>query len=74
MPTIPIDVHRNEDRVDPDERQPEMNPAQTLTHEAAKHLREPEVECRKHSEDRGHAHDEMEVSSYEIAVVHREIE
>src|SRR5678815_4157126 len=49
------DVHRYEDRVDADKRDPEVNLADRFVHEATKHLREPEVERREHTEDRWHA-------------------
>ena len=36
-------MHREEDRVNTDETQPEMNLAERFVHEAAEHLREPEI-------------------------------
>src|SRR6185369_7456178 len=68
------DVHRHKDRVDADERQPEMNLANPLVHQTAKHLREPEVERSEHSEDRSHTHHQVEVSRDDIRVVHRQVE
>src|SRR6185503_21387367 len=68
------DVHRYEDRVDAHKRDPEVNLADRFVHEATKHLREPEVERREHTEDRCHAHHEVEVSGNDVSVVHRQIE
>src|ERR1043166_9143930 len=68
------DVHRHKDRVDADERDPEVDLSNRFVHEAAKHLREPEVERRKHSENRSHTHHEGEVSWNDVGVVHWQIE
>ena len=67
-------VHRDEDRIDADERRPEMYVAELLIHHAPEHLGKPEIDAREHAEDGGHAHHQMEVSEHEVGVVHREIE
>src|SRR5687767_8259556 len=66
-------MHGNEDAVDPHESYPEMKLAEPFTHETAKHLREPEVNCGKHTEDRSHAHHEVEVGRHKISIMHGQI-
>ena len=66
-------VHGHEDAVSADESQPEVNLAERLIHHAAGGFREPEIGSRKHPEDRRHAHDHVEVSDHEIAVVERQV-
>src|SRR5215467_13226051 len=68
------DVHGNKDRVDADESEPEVNAAQSLVHEASEHLRQPEVDCGKHSEYGCNTHYQVEVRSDDVGVVHRQIE
>src|SRR3989442_15030279 len=67
-------VHRNEDAINADEGNPEMELAETLVHETAKHLGEPEVDGRKHPKDRSYSHHQMKMSGHEVSIVHREIE
>ena len=40
----------------------------------AKHLREPEIGAGEHSEDRRHAHDQMEVRDDEVGVVQVQVQ
>ncbi len=67
-------VHRHEDRVGPDQRDEEMHPSPHLIHHPPKHFREPIIGRRKHSEDRRHSHDQMEMPHYKISVVQRDVE
>src|ERR1041384_4247695 len=66
-------VHWDEDRVDAEERDPEVNAADAFVHEAAEHLGEPEVERRKHAEDRRYTHYEVEVRRDDVSIVHRQV-
>ena len=67
-------VEWDEDRVNADERDPEVNFAQAFIHHAAEHLRKPEISSGKHSEDRGHTHHQVKVRRYEIGIVKEKVE
>src|SRR5439155_11710109 len=68
------EVHRCEDRVDPNERQVKVNLAERLVHHAAEHLGEPVKRPGEHAKDGRYAHDHVEVSDYERRVVEVQIE
>src|SRR5947207_7851458 len=67
-------MHRNEDAINADEGDPEMELAESFVEEAAKHLGKPEVNGRKHPEDRSDTHHQMKMSSHEVSIVHWEIQ
>src|SRR4030095_6777457 len=67
-------MHRHKNAVHPDESNPEVNLAQPLIHKPSKHLREPEVSCGEHAEDRRDSHYEMKVTRNDVRVVHREVQ
>ena len=73
----PDEMHRHEDAVGADEREPEMNFAQRLVHHAAKHFREPEISGGENSEDSGDAHHQVEVRDHVVGgvqhVIHRRL-
>ena len=62
-------VHRHEDAVHANERDPEVQLTESFIHHAAKHLREPEIGGCKHAEDRSNTHHEMKVSQHDIGVM-----
>ncbi len=68
------DVERNEDRIDADESEPEMRGSQLFVHHPPEHLREPEVSSAEDAEDRGHAHNQVEVAGHEVSVIEMQIE
>ena len=71
---VPPDIARqsqvvewHEDAVRSDEREPEMQPSQSLIHHAAGHLGEPEICSGKNPEDGRYAHHHVEVTDYEVS-------
>src|SRR5688572_23725946 len=67
-------VHGNKDAIDADECYPEVEFPHAFMHEASKHFRKPKIQCGKHTEDRSHAHDQVEVCRDEVCVMHGQIE
>ena len=70
----PHRVEGNEDRIDAEERYPEVKLAQAFVQHAAKHLRKPEVGRGEHAEDGRHAHYQVEVRGHKIGIVKEEVE
>ena len=66
-------VHGAENRVHPNEGNPEVDLADPLAHHAAEHFGEPETHPRKHAENSRHPHDHVEVSYHEVRIVEVEI-
>src|SRR5215475_526395 len=62
-------VHREENAIRPDEREPEVNLSECGVHEPAEHLREPEVQSGKCGEQWSDRHDEMEVRYDEVSIL-----
>ena len=62
-------VHRPEDKVRTGESDEEVDIAQCIVHEPAKHLREPVVDTGEHTKEGRHTHYYMEVRHNEVSIV-----
>src|SRR2546429_5294189 len=67
-------MHGHEDRVRPDETEPEVPARHRFVHHASEHLGKPIIGRRKDAEDGGHPHDEVEMARHEVSVVQLNIE
>src|ERR1700740_2705256 len=67
-------MHRHEDRVRPDKREPKMPSGETFAHHPPKHFREPIISRGKNPENRCHAHNQVEVPRHKVSVMQRNIE
>src|ERR1035441_5393554 len=70
----PQEVHRHENAVNTDEREPKVNLADPLIQEPTKHLGEPEIQACEHPEDGRDTHDQVKVRDHEVPVMQVEVE
>src|SRR5439155_20227286 len=66
--------HRHNNRIRAGERDEEMKLPQPLVHHPPEHLREPIIGGGENSEDRRHAHNQMEMANHKISIVQRNIQ
>jgi hypothetical protein len=66
-------MHGEEDQVNSDNGDPEMPVSQLFVHHPAKHLGEPMVNARHHTEKRRTAHYQVEMGDHEIGVVQLDV-
>ena len=67
-------MHGHEDGVHADEGEPEVDLADAFIQEAPEHFGEPEIESGKHAEDRGNAHDQVEMGHHEVCVMQIQVQ
>src|SRR5260370_9359780 len=67
-------MHRHEDCVGSDKREPEVPPRETFAHHAPKHFREPIISRRKNPKNRCHAQNPYEMTRHKVSVMQRNIE
>ena len=70
---MPI-MHREEDRVNTDETQPEMNLAERFVHHTPEHFRIPEIDRSENGEDRSSEEHVMNMSDDKIRIVNKNID
>ena len=63
------DVHRDEDRVEENERHPEVDFPERVVQQAAKQLRKPEIETGKAAKERRREQRIVEMGHHEVGVV-----
>ena len=63
------EVHRGEDAIHADKREPKVPFAERFVHGAAEHFREPIVDGREDPKDCSDAHDEMKMRDDEVGGV-----
>ena len=67
-------VHWHKNRVGSKQREEEMPAAEALAHHAAKHFGKPIIGRGEYAEDRGHTHNQMEVTHHEVSIMQRYIQ
>src|SRR5262245_47222971 len=66
-------VHWEENAIGADEREPEMNLSECVVHEAAEHLRKPEVQTAKSREQRCDGHNQVKMCNDKVSILQLDI-